>query len=44
MINKHKFCYLVLVSVAMILMLVNIVGADPLKYVPNPTNNTSICN
>ena len=35
MINKHKLYSIALVSTAMILMLVNIVGAAPFVYIAN---------
>ena len=41
MINKKELTRIALVSTAMILMLVNIVGAAPFGYVPNQGENTT---
>ena len=40
MISRHKLYSIALVSAAMILMLVNIVGAAPFVYIPNTNSNT----
>ena len=41
MLNKREFYKITMVSAAMILMLVNIVGAAPFAYVPNFGDNTT---